>query len=78
MEELETIILVAAVILLLFIFAAALYIRIIRPFIETRAYIKMEMSRAPRSEYKYWRHELVRLYVYHIPIFGWLLVRLIK
>ena len=78
METIEAILLAAAVIFVLFIFAAAVYIRIIRPFIETRAYIKMEMSRSAHSEYRYWRHELKRLYAEHIPIFGRLIGRLIK
>lgn len=58
---------------ILFLCILALYFDVIRPFSETREYIKMEMQRSDGEEYYYWKNELKKLYIEHIPIFGWLI-----
>ena len=37
---------------------------------KARDYIKMEMQRSDGDEYYYWKSELKRLYISHIPILG--------
>ncbi len=43
---------------------------VVMPFIKERNYIKMEMQRSDDKEYRYWKRELKRLYLSHIPIIG--------
>ena len=52
-----------------------LYLNIIQPFVETRAYIKEEINRSDGREYYYWKRELRILYIEHIPILGWFIRR---
>ena len=52
-----------------------LYLNIIQPFVETRAYIKEEINRYDGREYYYWKRELRNLYIEHIPILGWFIRR---
>ncbi len=67
MRELIIIILV----ILLFFIAMASVVYIIVPLIRARRFIKMEMGRSfNESEYRYWKRELKRLYLRHIPIIG--------
>ena len=60
---------------ILFFCILGLYLNIIQPFAETRAYIKEEINRSDGEEYYYWKHELKMLYVEHIPILGWFIRR---
>ncbi len=40
------------------------------PYQRERKYIKMEMKRSDGEEYYYWKRQLKRLYISHIPIVG--------
>ena len=43
----------------------------VMPFIKEKDYIKMEMGRSfEEDEYIYWKSELKKLYLSHIPIIG--------
>ena len=53
-----------------FFIVIALYFNVIAPFMKARKYIKMEMKRSNSKEYLYWKSELKRLYMAHIPIIG--------
>ena len=53
-----------------FFVVLALYFNVIAPFMKARDYIKMEMQRSDGDEYYYWKSELKRLYMTHIPIIG--------
>ena len=57
------------VIIGLFIVLAFLF-NVVMPFIKDRDYIRMEMQRSNDEEYYYWKRELKRLYISHIPIIG--------
>lgn len=49
----------------------AFYMRIVKPFCEERRYIISQMRGAyDYDEYKYWRRELTKLYIEHIPLIG--------
>ena len=48
-------------------------VRVIHPFMKTRAYIKGEINRSEGREYYYWKRELRKLYIEQIPILGWLI-----
>lgn len=49
-----------------------IYVDVIIPFNKTHEYIKMEMNRScSRSEYKYWKKEMRKLYVQLIPVVRW-------
>lgn len=48
----------------------AFFINVVMPFMKERDYIKMEMQRSDDEEYYYWKRELRRLYLSHIPIIG--------
>lgn len=68
---------IAAPIALILFFA--FYVRIVRPFFEDRHYIVSEMRGAcDYDEYKYWRHELTKLYIDHIPFVGHIIVDFMK
>ena len=55
---------------------AAVYINIIRPFLEGRRYIKTEIHRSYNEcEYRYWKRELKKLYISQIPILGKYIVK---
>lgn len=61
--------------LLIFVFLAV-YIRKIKPFNESRRYIKLELSRSfDDSEKRYWKRKLKRLYISNITLFGRLLIK---
>ncbi|MDY6313717.1 MAG: hypothetical protein SPL89_00915 [Clostridia bacterium] len=48
----------------------------IKPFIETKAYVKTELQRTQgEPEYKYWRREMSKLYVELIPLLGKFIAR---
>ena len=52
-------------------FIVAFYASVIRPFMNSRHYIKKELQRAcGKEEYLYWKRELKKLYITLIPIFG--------
>ena len=51
-------------------FVLAFCFNVVKPFMEERDYIKMEMRRSDEEEYYYWKKELRRLYLSHIPIIG--------
>ncbi len=58
-----------AIIVLFFLFA--IYFNIIVPLMKEREYIKMEMQRSFNEEaYRYWKKELKRAYLRHIPFIG--------
>ncbi len=67
-----TIIIIAVSLLCIFSFI----FKVIVPFCDDRNYIKMEMQRSyDEGEYRYWKRELKRLYISHIPIIGRLLLK---
>ena len=60
-----------AILVIGFFVIFALIFNVIIPFKEERNYIKMEMERSyEEEEYLYWKRELRRLYISHIPIIG--------
>ncbi|MBQ9736991.1 MAG: hypothetical protein IJV86_01125 [Clostridia bacterium] len=48
----------------------AFYVNVVMPFMEERKYIKKEIKRSDGEEYYYWKRELKRLYLTHMPIIG--------
>jgi hypothetical protein len=48
----------------------AIYVGYIKPFMEKRKYIKMEISRTKGERHTMWKRELKRLYISQIPIVG--------
>lgn len=67
------------IILVCFFAVLALYFKVIKPFSQDRAYIKMEMNRAfDEKEYRYWKRQLKKLYISYIPFVGSKLAKLIK
>ena len=67
-----------AVLLFMLIAAAVLFVvlvlvivQVVIPFTRDRNYIKMEIDRADNEkDYKFWKKQLKRLYLKHIPIVG--------
>ena len=57
-------------VVILYLVALILYFNVIKPFVEARRYIKMEMQRSDSEEYKYWKKELKKLYIHYIPFIG--------
>ena len=56
---------------LIFFVLLALYFNFIVPFVKEREYVKMEMRRSySEDEYRFWKRELRRVYLRHIPIIG--------
>ncbi len=67
------------IIIALFIFITVFSICSLKPFLEMRNYIKMEMSRSgSEKEYNHWKRKLKRHYVLQIPIIGKYIVKHIK
>ncbi len=60
------------------LFSAVYYTKVLKPFLRMRAYIKMEIDRSDEEEYRYWKRQLKRLYVYHIPFVGCLICKVMK
>ncbi len=56
----------------------AFYINVLRPFLDDRRYIIMEMQRSDGGEYQYWKRELKLLYISHIPIIGRIICKKLK
>lgn len=71
---------ITILIIFLFLFMAMvkLYVNTIKPFIRTRSYIKMKIATSDGMKYSYWKKELRKLYISHIPIFGRILRRRIR
>lgn len=66
----DMLIILGLAVLILFVLLA-IYFDIIHPLIKEREYLKMEMRRSYNEyEYRYWKRELRRLYLRHIPIIG--------
>ena len=56
---------------LIFFVLLALYFKFIVPLVKEREYVKMEMRRSySEDEYRFWKRELRRVYIRHIPIIG--------
>ena len=66
----DTFLIFAFVVIIGFFIVLAFYFNVIAPFMKARDYIKMEMQRSDVDEYYYWKRELKRLYISHIPIIG--------
>ena len=66
----DTFLIFAFVVIIGFFIVLAFYFNVIAPFMKARDYIKMEMQRSDGEEYYYWKSELKRLYMAHIPIIG--------
>ena len=66
----DTFLIFAFVVIIGFFIVLAFYFNVIAPFMKARDYIKMEMQRNDGDEYCYWKSELKRLYISHIPIIG--------
>lgn len=66
----DTFLIFAFVVIIGFFIILAFYFNVIAPFTKAREYIKMEMQRSDGDEYYYWKSELKRLYISHIPIIG--------
>lgn len=66
----DTFLIFAFVVIIVFFIVLAFYFNVIAPFMKARDYIKMEMQRSDGDEYYYWKRELKRLYISHIPIIG--------
>ena len=64
----------AIILIVVAIFLIALYVKNVVPFLQERSYIKMEIERSfSESEAAYWKKELKKLYIEHIPIFHFFL-----
>lgn len=66
----DTFLIFAFAVIIGFFIVLAFYFNVIAPFMKARDYIKMEMHRSDVNEYYYWKSELKRLYISHIPIIG--------
>ena len=66
----DTFLIFAFVVIIGFFVVLAFYFNVIAHFMKARNYIKMEMHRSDGNEYYYWKSELKRLYISHIPIIG--------
>ncbi len=61
----------AGLLAIIFFAISALYLEVIAPIIDDREYIIMKMRcSSSKEEYDYWRWELRRVYLRHIPIIG--------
>lgn len=67
---LDPLILLFFLCLILFVIITVMYFGVIKPFMSSRKYILMEISRSTGSECVHWEKELKRLYVSYIPIIG--------
>ena len=68
--EEDVLVFLGAIVFFLFVLLA-LYFNIVLPFIKDREYVKMEMRRSySEDEYRFWKRELRRVYLRHIPIIG--------
>ncbi len=68
--EEDILIVLGSAILILFVLLA-LYFNFIAPLVKEREYVKMEMRRSySEDEYRFWKRELRRVYLRHIPIIG--------
>jgi len=47
-----------------------LYFNVLSPLLKSRKYIKMEMDRSDGREYLFWKRQLKKLYMRHIPFIG--------
>ncbi len=74
----NTIWLLILLICLIFIVFLAFYFNIMKPFTETRDYIKTEMQRTEGEERLFWKNKLKRWYILHIPIIGRLVIKFLK
>ena len=73
---LDDIILRTFIIVLILSFVIIAYIlSVVKPFVERRDFIKMEMQRTMGPEHFFWKRELKLLYISHIPFVGKLLFR---
>lgn len=61
---------VLTILLLLPVFFAFI-INVLVPFKDTRDFIKMEMERSTGKKQRYWKRELKKLYISHIPVVRW-------
>lgn len=59
------------VVLLLLPVLISFVINVLVPFKDTRDFIKMEMNRSEGRKQRYWKRELKKLYISHIPIVRW-------
>ena len=67
----ENLLYILIILLIALFLILTLCICVIKPFCETRNYIKMEMQRADdKDEYLHWKRELKTLYIAHIPLLG--------
>ena len=67
----EDMLLVLGSAVLIFFVLLALYFNLIVPLVKEREYVKMEMRRSySEDEYRFWKRELRRVYLRHIPIIG--------
>ena len=57
---------------------AAFWTNIVKPFLKEKRYIKMEMGRSDEEEYEYWKSELKKLYIWHIPLVGPFIYRIMR
>lgn len=61
----------AGLLAIIFLAISVFYLEVIAPIIDEREYIKMKMLNSiSKEEYDYWRWELRRVYLRHIPIIG--------
>lgn len=75
--EITALLLILAIPFIL-LFASVFHLNVVRPFLKERSYIKMEMGRSNEEEYRYWKRELRKLYIYHIPFVGWIIYRFMR
>ncbi len=66
----ETTLLFVLICIIGLLIVIAFYINVLRPFLDDRQYIIMEMKRSDGGEYRYWKRELKLLYISLIPIIG--------
>ena len=67
----DIIIIIIIVAILLCLIGVGIWLSFLRPFMDKRAYIIMEMKRSSSiNEYKYWKKQLKKLYLGSIPIIG--------
>ncbi len=79
METETSFLLIILIIAVLLLCIMAFYINVVIPFYKERNYIRMEMLRScDHREYQYWKRELKRLYIAHIPILGNLILKYMR
>ena len=64
--------------IVLLLIGVRLFFTVIRPFLDTKKYIEVELGRSEGKEYDFWKRELRNHYIRHIPIFGRLIRRLMR